>query len=264
MVILGAFIIGELFYIIIPGGDEDEVMIAPTQEVTTPEPEPDLDIINVVLEPPTPFIIPDFAQEIGVSSFSADVLRSVLNDLASNTYPANSITYIPIRLSSPEESQYLDAQQFFSQLEITRPENFNNVLDTGIMLFMYGSGEEEQGTCQANSITTVSCFGPRLGIALKAQSGLQGALPALVERWKQLIDANMASLILSEVASPNDPIVFNAAQFQPPNNQPSITVSYANMPISTMSVNFAVVQDLIVIGTSKNTSYAALNRIFGQ
>jgi len=33
MVILGAFIIGELFYIIIPGGDENEVMIAPTQEV---------------------------------------------------------------------------------------------------------------------------------------------------------------------------------------------------------------------------------------
>ncbi|MEX0916630.1 MAG: hypothetical protein WDZ44_00825, partial [Candidatus Spechtbacterales bacterium] len=159
--------------------------------------------------------------------------------------------------------QYLTAQLFFTTLGVALPEEFLTTIDPTFMLYAYGSGEEEEVVCAAEALARTTCPGPRLGIILQAREGQEVNTAALVTAWTALDMSTFEALILDEATLPTTTTfqqsTYSGAQTE---SVGTIPVYYVNLPHSATALNFAIAPGgKVVIGTSKNSLYAAVDAI---
>lgn len=222
--------------------------------------------------PPAPLVTPDFIQEIIVENFAQETIMEALETLVLNEYPQQSITYLPIRLSqtTPEnKSIYLDAPTFFTSLNIETPQGMLDVIEKQFMLYIYGPSEQEQAFCEAGGITDETCWGPRLGFVLQGHQILLGAFLsqwAALEREGGWRKPNLYRLILSDAKSIPENTGYTTTEYQglTIESPRTIEITYINFPISTMTFNFAIVDEFFVFATSKNALSLMLDRIMQE
>jgi len=240
---------------------------------------PPIDEEKFVAIPPTSLITPNFVQELIINDTNQVTLKNTLNSLDNTTYPNNSITYLPIRVKGifiEGNAQYLDAQMFFNALNILPPINFFDVVDPSFMLYIYGSGDEERIMCQNNLISQNSCYGPRLGMVFRALENKEDELITLVNNWKDSIKTtNLETLVLNSIAQLSEgEIIFFTEEYQSTAVEGAQVVevsytnllmpSYNNLQLSATSLDFAVVNNMLVIGTSKNAVFSMIDKILTE
>ena len=222
------------------------------------------------LVPPSPLITPDGVEEIVLSQLSTQSLQTALSRISSEDLQPGSITYLPIRLSeatSDGRPQYLTAQLFFTTLGVALPDSFLTTIEPTFMLYAYGPGEEEELVCASEGASTsATCPGPRLGVILQARAGQEANTAALVAAWTALDMSTLKPLVLDEAtlptATPFKQGTYTSAQTA---TTGTIPLYYANLPHSATALNFAVAPEgAIVIGTSKNSLYAALDSLLEE
>jgi len=216
--------------------------------------------------PPSPLITSDRIDEVSITRLSTQTLQTALARVGEDDLQPGSITYLPVRLTettSDGKEQYLTAQLFFTTLGVALPEEFLETIEPTFMLYAYGPGEEEETVCAAEGTSRTTCPGPRLGIILQARGGQEGNTAALVAAWTALDMSTLEPLILDEATLPTATIfqqsTYSGAQTE---NTGTIPVYYKNVPHSATTLNFAIAPGgKIVIGTSKNSLYAALDML---
>jgi hypothetical protein len=240
-----------------------------------PEPAPILEesenppAVEEPIIPPSPLITPDGIDEISIARLSTQTLQTALSRVGEDDLQPGSITYLPVRLTettSDGKEQYLTAQLFFTTLGVALPEEFLATIEPTFMLYAYGPGEEEETVCAADEIARTTCPGPRLGIILQARQGQEANTAALVTAWTALDMSTFEPLILDEATLPTTTTfqqsTYSGAQTE---STGTIPVYYANLPHSATALNFAIAPGgKIVIGTSKNSLYAALDMVLEQ
>jgi len=253
--------------------------IPPTSEETifTAEQE----ITEFIISPPTSLITVDANQEIVIDNFEKDTILAALQALSDTiSYPPESLTYLPVRmaqLSADGQPRYLSIFGFFTILEIEMPQGLAASVEPDLMLYLYTPGEEERQICENNNFETSdgttrpfhdSCFGPRLGIIMRAQEGQQEGLTNFAVRWAELLvdryranqKPTLGVLLLSRDRLVQDP--FQSTTYTNiTKTLAEVPVQYINLPISPIALNFAVARDMLLIGTSKNSLFSLLDKI---
>lgn len=241
--------------------------------------KPPTDEEKFVPIPPASLITPDFVQELIINDTGQTTLKNTLDSLDSTIYPNNSITYLPIRVKGifiEGKAQYLDAEMFFSSLNIVPPADFFDIVDSNFMLYIYGSGDEERIICQNNLISQNSCYGPRLGMVFQALENKENELLALVDTFKEIIETtNLDILILNSIAQfSEEGTIFFIEEYQSTSVETEQVVevsytnllmpSYNNLQLSATSLDFAVVNNMLIIGTSKNAVFSMIDKILSE
>lgn len=268
--------IGFLIFNLITG---EEVTVPPEDQEE--EEQPDEEMPEEV-EPPEAFITPDFIQELIVPNTREATLENALSQVKADSYPETSITYLPIRLSGVTvegQPQFLSAETFFSGLNITpgdTPETVYQNLEPTFMLYVYGSGEEERVACQNNLVTEEECHGPRLGAVLKAREGTDTDLESIAQTWMdQIENSGLEKLVLNDLATmPEGDPVFQTVEYQSDavSEAEAVQIHFLNLPmpaydnlqLSGTSLDFAVVNDFLVVATSKNSLLRMVDRILSE
>lgn len=240
----------------------------PGEGPPTPQPQPQPEPSQTTFVPPAPLITPDFVQEIILEDFEKETLTAALNTLAFNQYPDQSITYLPVRLSQANaegEGQYLNGPLFFQNFGIQPPEELLEKIESRFMLYIYGPTNEEENLCKESGITDSSCWGPRLGFILQAKEKTAN-LSAGLDDWIQPENTNLTALILSDAQRETEALTqltttYEGLTIQSPR---TIEVYYNNFPISSMTFDYAFVDDLLIFATSKNALFFMLDKVMQE
>ena len=118
-------------------------------------------------------------------------------------------------------------------------------------IVLYTGGEQEKDRCAEDNITNPQCWGARLGLALKINVEDEGSLLSDLRRWEPTMLDDLNALILA-------PANETTPGFQDFTYR-DIVIRYKNLEISTVTVNYAVVNDILIIGTSKNMIFSILD-----
>jgi len=265
LVIIGAALTGAGLYYFVLSGDEEPTETPNDEPVETPDETPVVDTT-----PPAPFVTPDFMLEnISVQDALEGSLTTMLNSLKNSALTADTITYVPIRLAGvtvDNKAQYLKLQTLFSGLNISTPIDFFEIFESDFMLYIYTSANEERVACQNNLVTEGECWGPRVGIVFKAKAGNANQLPTILDQWKDIVEAsssNLEAFLLSDIAQMPETLEFGEGIYVSDAvlSAPDVAVYFANIPmpkydnleLSGTALDFAIVDDMLIFATSKNS-----------
>ena len=267
--------------------DEDENTDTSTSEPTnTPEPTPgqgttppgDTDDSQNTTTPlntgvaPEPLLDPSklTTQELVVRNYSKQEFQRVLNEARYLNLAPGAMAYLPIRLQEPVQGStgYIGAYRFFESLDIEVPDTFNQTISPHFTLYAHAPIEQDTQTCrQALGAVTTKCPGVRLGVVLQKQQPADSdpirppvSSPELIASWIKTDVSSFKPLILDNTNFPRNP---SFKSFTHRVGGTSYAISYLNLPHSSTTLNFTDVaeHDLIIIATSTNSLYAALDAL---
>ena len=250
-----------------------------TGEIVEEEPKEQEPAIDTT--PPKPLVEPDFVLEnVLVEDTLESTLITALNKLKNAELTKDSIAYVPIRLEGvviDNKAQYLKLQTFFSGLGIATPIEFFDVMESNFMLYLYTPGDEERIACQNNLVTEKDCWGPRLGMVFRVKPGYSHRLEPMLTQWMDLIkqyDSNLDRFILNSIAQMPQVPEFNEGTYRSGAviSAKEIKIHYANIPmpqydnleLSGTALDLAVVNDMLIIATSKNSVRKIVDYILQQ
>ncbi len=147
---------------------------------------------------------------------------------------------------------YLDFREATSVLDVQIPPTLIPLIKN-YTLFLYTAGNTEKARCQEDGIGDPQCWGPRLVLAL-SRIGTNENISFQLRGWEPTMLEDIKPLIL---ASQTNPARHDFQDFI----YKGQLIRYKNLEISTVTVNYALVNDLIIIGTSKESIFAALDHI---
>ncbi len=141
-------------------------------------------------------------------------------------------------------------------LMIKFPLNLSSALTNEYNLFAYLPTSNEKVRCQQALITDKECFGPRIGLILKIKDNQSNQVISELRRMpiKNLIN-NLSSIFLFSPAgeATSSDVVYRG-----------VKVHYVNLPISTMSLDYAIINNYLVIATSKNSFRRVIDKIIDK
>jgi len=149
--------------------------------------------------------------------------------------------------------EYVSLSQISQLTGIVIPSAISTNFDGEYTLFAYIPDSEETGLCQQAMINDEQCAGPRLGLAIGITSK-EAAKQSLID-WQATIIDDLKPLILSQITKANGFKSDANPLYQ------GIDIYYQNLPISPIALNYALSDDLLIIATSKNCLYQALDRL---
>ncbi|MBI2466103.1 MAG: hypothetical protein HYV66_02665, partial [Candidatus Sungbacteria bacterium] len=132
------------------------------------------------------------------------------------------------------------------------PLSISRELDDKFDLFIFGGNTFDQNECARAKNQPPSCYGPRLGLALKTANPVQ--LATAFRTWEKTMTTDLKALVLSKIG--------NAAMpgFQTGNYQSQI-IHYKNLPLNTVTVEYVLAGDVLIITTSKSSMLKALDAL---
>ena len=211
---------------------------------------------TVVPSPPSPEVT-NFKLLIPVKSKTIDILGlanpvSLANSL-SQQFPSDTIVVLRVKDESGDD---VKMSLLNKALAINFPDKVMSVLTGDYNLFVYLPTNNERVNCQQSLITEKECSGPRLGLVFKLKNGQAKLVKDELDKIPmQGLIHNLNSIFLfnlDKMAMPSDTIYHN------------IKARYINLPISTMSLDYAVANDYLIIATSKNSFYRVSDKIIGK
>ncbi|MBI2462956.1 MAG: hypothetical protein HYV65_01825 [Candidatus Spechtbacteria bacterium] len=195
----------------------------------------------------------------GNESFLVEQLRALEHSINS----PKTITYLPIKKLT--DNSYLQTKELLSLLNVQLPQTLIDSLDPAPMLYIYTPGEEEKNKCTEINNFDISCYSSRLGIIFKILPAHETAVQNTISDQEQ----NLVQLFMPIILG--SPLFDQTTGWKTANytgfsiSYPAgIIVRYNNMPISPTGLNYALVNDYLLIATSKNSAYFALDQLVGK
>lgn len=178
------------------------------------------------------------------SSFASDFGEIINQQFAPESFRQIRIKKVALN----KEKKYASLSEMMALMEINIPLALRSNLEEDYTLFVYTPGVEEKTICQAAERTDAACFGPRLGLAVKL-SDREAAIKELV-KWETAMAGDLKQLILAETVKDA------TAKFQYStlkNLKGASFIRYLNLPIASITIDYGVRENLLIISTSKNS-----------
>ena len=216
-------------------------------------------VAPVVSPEPKSLIKYDSTYAIEVDELSYEALMTKIESLSSLVFPEKTITYIPIKYMTPKLISYLTFDELTNILDIPVP---SELLDKDFNLFLYNQSDESAETCESAGILRADCSGPRLGLIIGVGNE-ETAIADIMLKWEKTITADLGPLILAKYHTKDGS--FSNGSYE------GVSVRYKNLPqeeggqdTNTTSVDWAIINERLVIGTSMNTVRSALNKLLTE
>jgi len=276
---------GALVYFFFFGGRElifntEEPEQEEPYQTPDPSPTPTPPPPSTQIEYPPPLVRPDFEQEgLVAANTEQSALEGIIERIKSDfSAPSETITYLPVQLGSvPQggEAEFVNLRQFLEGLNISVPGGFYDAVENDLMFYAYSPGAEERIMCQNNLVSESDCYGVRLGLVIKAKEGRGAELNTLATEWvNQTSSSGIDSLVLSNLTTLSPDLQFANEEYQSTavENAPIINVQYANLPmpsynnlaLSATAIDMAVVDEFMVVSTSKRSMLSMIDKILQQ
>ncbi len=199
----------------------------------------------------------DRTEIINVGSISPAEIAAAINDFDTTTIGTDELVRLVIKIENTDNS--LDQNQppfnamaaltdIAAGLKLKIPAAIKNELSDDYDLFIYGSSEFDKEICQKNKNTAPSCSGPRLGLVLKTNG--ETKINSAAKIWERTMASDLKNLILAKTTS--------SGQFQTGTYQGQ-TIRYKNLPTSATAIEYSLVNDILIIGTSKSSTLKAID-----
>lgn len=143
---------------------------------------------------------------------------------------------ILIKITSQTEIRYASLSDFISFLGINLP---TEIIQSNYTFFSYRQPE-----------------GARLGLVIQLKEGAD--LSETLNLWETNIQEDLKALFIG--LNEQDVLTAATEEFQD-NTYNEIAIRYLNFPSSDLSIDYAVVDDKLIIATSKKSMYAAINAL---
>ncbi|MFH1611802.1 MAG: hypothetical protein ABH887_00835 [bacterium] len=169
----------------------------------------------------------------------------------------DNLTRILVKLSN-NQSQYAslaEIMMLFNKGVTGFPVNLLNK-SNDYTLLAYNPSDAEKDICEENNILDESCYGPRLVLVIKMSD--TNLLKSSLLNWEETIVDDLENIILSPI-SKIEGIEFQDSSMS--NYKGAELLRYINLPITTITVDYAIKDDLLIIGTSKNTTRRVLDAL---
>lgn len=180
------------------------------------------------------------------------LLWEKIKTAASQEQEKGSLKQILIKLTNGEK-KYASLEEFKNLLGLKIPEdlmtNFKNYT-----LFIYQPEKNEKELCQEAKILEPECYGPRLGLVIQTTD--QAAAKNFASAWEKTMTDDLWPLILAK-AKEAETLDFQNDSIPDFLDQ---GIRYKNLPISSIALNYAFFEDLLIIGTSKHSLYEAIRK----
>jgi hypothetical protein len=241
-----AFIAGEIWWFFLR-----ETSVTPQQisDVLPPpqnvEPlSPEIPITPDIVEPviPSPILFYSRSEIIDLETL-ADV-----SNLASKDELVRLVIKFPTAQTTDE---YADIAAIAKQLAIKIPADVSEKFLNDFDIFLFGGNSFDEEECKKAKNTDEACYGPRLGIAVKV-SDPKNAISSL-KNWEKTMATDLKPMILAKVGNP--------ASFSFLQNLQNKLIRYKNMPINTITVEYAIIDDVLIIATSKSAIFKAIDSL---
>jgi flagellar basal body-associated protein FliL len=200
-------------------------------------------------EKPLSLILEDGTETIEITSGQETEFLTNLRAAANKQTAEGSIRRILVKKVSSEESKYASLTELSNLMGITIPLALKSSFKDSYTLFVYTPKTEETDLCQG--LNNLGCSGPRLGLVVSLADKTT-AVGELVQ-WEETILSDLEAFILAETTG--------EAEFQYSTLEDlrgASFVRYANLPLSPISIDYGIKDDLLVISTSKNSFFEAL------
>lgn len=223
----------------------------PPQEMSPATPVPEALVL------PQALLNYDRTETISVGSISPPEIAAAINDFDATTIGTDELVRLVIKTENteitadqnqPSANNLATLENIAAGLKLKIPSAVKNELTGDYDLFIYGSSEFDKEICQTHKNISPSCSGPRLGLALKTNG--EAKINSAAKVWEKTMASDLKNLILAKTIS--------SGQFQT-GTYKNQTIRYKNLPISTTAIEYALVNDILIIGTSKSSTLKAID-----
>ncbi len=222
--------------------------LLPVEETTAPT-----DTATETITPTTPVGILSYNQSEQIVDV-ADI-KNLNNDVVAE----NSLVRLIIQQSLTNKttgesstSEITTVDELVSALKIKIPTTIKKGLSGEFDVFVFGGNTFDKTECSKIKNTSSSCYGPRLGIALKVLDAAK--INSLLRSWEKTMVTDLKPMILAKAGSSSSAI-FQSGIYQ------DQTIRYKNLPINTMTVEYSLVGDVLIIATSKSSILEAVDSV---
>ncbi|MEK7078090.1 MAG: hypothetical protein AAB911_00825 [Patescibacteria group bacterium] len=266
-VVVVIFIIGEIWWFFlkpaaapVAPANETNNILPPPQELQPLLPPQETSVNTPSQETstlPKALLSYNRVEIITVESISPAEIAAAVNDFDTTTIGTDELARLVIKIENAEialdqnqlpSNNIVTLENIAAGLKLKIPAAIKNELLDDYDLFIYGSSEFDKEICQKNKNTAPSCSGPRLGLALKTTG--ETKINSAAKIWEKTMASDLKNLILAKTTS--------AGQFQTGTYQGQ-TIRYKNLPISAIAIEYALVNDVLIIGTSKSSTLKAID-----
>lgn len=250
MAVLGAliltFVIGEIWWFFL----RQEPSAPTAQELLPPPPElqpllPPAVETPLATEPEKPSGLLNYDR---IQTLDPSSLTSLSGDIIS----PDELVKIAIAASDPATTLPTTLADVTSALKIKIPAAVSKELAAEFDIFGFGGNTFDQSECARAKNNLPQCWGPRLGLAIKVGDAtmISGALRA----WEKTIAADLKPMILAKSGAAAT-TAFQTGTYQ------GETIRYKNLPLNTITVEYVLVDDILLITTSKSSMLKAIDAI---
>lgn len=163
-------------------------------------------------------------------------LFETLKDEAKSEQAINTFKRVAILKN---ETEFISLNEFFQALEISVSPYTLGDLKTNYTLVIFS-----QGT------------GKRLGIIAEAQNPED--LKNQIRNWEQTMLDDLKNFYISDVPGARASKTFLDDIYS------GVAIRYVNLPYTTLTLNYTILNNLLIIGTSKELMYTTIDRILGK
>ncbi len=153
-----------------------------------------------------------------------------------------------------ETNNYL-VFNFLKILKLKIPVSVSKEFSEDFDVFAFGGNSFDQDECTKAKNTLETCYGPRLGLAIRVLDAKKAA--SALKIWERTMSADLKPLILAKAGGSA------TANFQTGIYEGK-TIRYKNMPINTITVEYALSDDIMIITTSKSAIWKAIDSLPAQ
>ena len=118
-------------------------------------------------------------------------------------------------------------------------------------VFVFGGNSFDRDECEKRKITASACSGARLGLAIEITN--PDKIKSALRSWEKTMVSDVKPLVLNKISSISG--LFQTSSY---NGQ---TIRYKNLPINTTTVEYALADNILIIGTSKSLTLKAIDSL---
>jgi len=210
-------------------GDTEQVIPPPTQSTNLIAPLP--------LFPANFEVIIRAKEQVRNFEFSSPTLES--------------ITYIALYLEDKEK--FPNPEELFTALDIQAPAPLFRLLNDAATLYVYAPGIAEKEACEQKGASGVDCHSSRLGVVFHMSLENVPLINGVMKDWENTLAQDARPFVFGTPSLPSGE--FQSAEYR------NIPIKYIHLPTSDTAVNYAIVDQFVIIATSKNSLYKVMDTI---
>lgn len=264
VVALIVFIIGEIwwFFLRTPGAPPPEVATEQTTDTLPPPQEltpllPADEIQPIASEPALPesILSYDRTEIIIAENDTPSVISAAIKSFDIDSINSGELVRLTIKTTEsdgPNTSELATLDDVIKGLGLRIPQNVRQNLSGDFDFFIFGANSFDKDECLRLKNTAPSCYGPRLGLAAKISESNQ--ISSVLKSWEKTMVTDLKQLILAKSGTAAS-VSFLTGTYR------GQTIRYKNLPLNTVTAEYVLADDILIIATSKSSMLKAVDSL---